>query len=137
MCPLEKSCEKTASKDLSSESPLHHHISAADPLESYARSIVDSWLQGNGLLTSCRFLNAIVDGDGEDNQNPYGEDSHPWNGFGDQPWQQSPSPAQNQEQDKSFYKIKRPLYRLNNNGPERQNIRNSGYLKSEGEYYPS
>src|ERR1019366_4123843 len=88
---------------------------------------------GNGLLGFGWFLNAVVNRDRDDNENPHGKDSHPGNRFGNQARQQNPSPAQKQEQEESGSQIERPLQRRGKFGPYREEVRNRGHRKSNGQ----
>src|ERR1700730_17342275 len=110
MSPRENSCARMVLKS-HSWCLLCTMTQGLRSLAPYARSIVDSGLQGNGLLDFERFLNAVVDGDGEHYEDPHGEDTHSWNSFGDQSRQQRPSPAEYQKQNECRCRVQRPLQR--------------------------
>src|ERR1035437_2660209 len=91
-----------------SSSSLHFPPLRCEPWDLATARLVPPLPGGNGLLGFGRFLNAVVNCDRDDNENPHGEDSHPGNRFGNQARQQNPSPAKKQEQEESGSQIERP-----------------------------
>src|SRR5580658_5014963 len=50
--------------------------------------------RANDPALSFAEFDVVVDDDGEDHEDPHGEDAHSWDGFGNQAWQDHPSTAE-------------------------------------------